>query len=315
MNLLFTNIGRRTYFVDYALDLKRSGYPIRIFVSDTSIETAGFWVSEEVTQLITPCVSRNEQQYITPLTEQCLKHGIELVIPLMDYELPVLAKRKKDLAEYGIQVVVSEYNTVMNCLDKKNNYKYCLKNDIPVPKTFFSTKEMPPSFPLIKKRILGSGSIGLHTIRNHSELALFEEGVDLLQSHIEGIEYGMDIFNDLNGNFIHSFVREKLSMRGGETDKAKGVFFDRFTELAKTISSIFQHVGNMDVDFIEDSKGKIYFIDFNPRFGGGYPLTHVSGYNYLQALLDMVMNRPVNFPNEKKQMFLMKGISIHHFPG
>ena len=61
-------------------------------------------------------------------------------------------------------------------------------------------------------------------------------------------------------------------------------------------------------------KGRIYFIDFNPRFGGGYPLTHISGFNYLQALLDMVMNRPVNFPTEEKQMVLMKGISIHHFP-
>jgi carbamoyl-phosphate synthase large subunit len=313
VNILFTNIGRRTYFVDYALELKRSGYPIRIFVSDTSMETAGFWVSSEVTQLLTPRVSGNEQRYIADLTEKCLKYEIELIIPMMDYELPVFAKRKNDFANHGIQVIISEYDTIMNCLDKKNNYEFCLKNDVSVPQTCFNTKDILPSFPLIKKRIMGSGSVGLHTIRYPGELVLFEEGVDLLQACLEGTEYGMDILNDLEGNFVHSFVREKLSMRSGETDKARGVFFDRFTDLAKTISSKFRHVGNMDVDFFEDGNGETYFIDFNPRFGGGYPLTHVSGYNYLQALLDMVMNRPVNFPTDRKKLVLLKGISVQHF--
>jgi carbamoyl-phosphate synthase large subunit len=313
VNVLFTNIGRRTYFIDYALELKNNGYPIQVFVSDTSRETAGFWVSRDVTSFLTSRVSGNEEQYVTGLREECLKNKIELIIPMMDFELLVLAKRKNDFAKYGIQIIVSEYETVLNCLNKKNNYEYCLENEIPAPQTFFDTKSSSLGFPLIKKKILGSGSIGLQTIQNPEGLSLFEEGVDLLQDCVTGTEYGMDILNDLNGNFVHSFVREKISMRSGETDKSKGVFLDKFKALAKTISSKFRHIGNMDIDFIEDDKGDIYFIDFNPRFGGGYPLTHLSGNNYLQALLDMIMNRPVKFPIEEKQIVCMKGISIHHF--
>ena len=113
MNILFTNIGRHTYFVDYALELKRSGYPIHIFVSDTSVETASFWFSEEVTQLLTPRVSGNELQYIKVLTEECLNHDIELIIPMMDYELPIFSQRKKDFENHGIQVIVSEPHTVI----------------------------------------------------------------------------------------------------------------------------------------------------------------------------------------------------------
>ena len=45
----------------------------------------------------------------------------------------------------------------------------------------------------------------------------------------------------------------------------------------------------------EDSKGKIYFIDFNPRFGGGYPITHLSGFNYLSALLNMSIGNKIYF--------------------
>jgi carbamoyl-phosphate synthase large subunit len=313
VNVLFTNIGRRTYFIDYALALKNTGYPIRVFVNDTSRETAGFWVSKDVSSFLTPRVSENEEQYFIELTKECLKHEIEVIIPLMDYELPVLAKKKRDLADLGIQVIASDYDTVMNCLDKKSNYEFCLKNEIQVPRTLFDADNLPLGFPLVKKKIKGSGSVGLRVMQNPSELILFEKGTDLLQVCIEGKEYGMDILNDLNGNFVHSFVREKLSMRSGETDKAKGVFFDRFEILAKTISSKFRHIGNMDVDFIEDQTGKVYFIDFNPRFGGGYPLTHLSGYNYLQALLDMIMGSPVEFPTEEKQIVLMKGISIQSF--
>lgn len=313
MNILFTNIGRRTYFIDYALELKNKGYPIRIFASDTSRETAGFWVSKDVTPFLTPHVSKNEEQYFTQLKKECLKHEIEVIIPMMDFELPVLAKKKRDLAGLGIQVIVSDYDTVMNCLDKKINYEYCLKKEIQVPQALFDAGNLFFDFPLIKKKIKGSGSVGLRILQNPGELILFEQGTDLLQVCIEGKEYGVDILNDLNGNFVHSFVREKMSMRSGETDKAKGVFFDRFKVLAKTISSKFRHIGNMDVDFIEDKTGKVYFIDFNPRFGGGYPLTHLSGYNYLQALLDMIMGRPVKFPTEEKQIVLMKGISIHSF--
>ena len=39
----------------------------------------------------------------------------------------------------------------------------------------------------------------------------FEKGVDLLQSRIEGIEYGMDILNDLNGSFC-PFIRERKTI-------------------------------------------------------------------------------------------------------
>ena len=85
--------------------------------------------------------------------------------------------------------------------------------------------------------------------------------------------------------------------------------------MAKKISRIFKHVGNLDIDFVEDINGEIYFIDFNPRFGGGYPLTHISGFNFLKAIIVLVIDKPVKFPKKKKNITLMKGISIFKFSG
>ena len=123
----------------------------------------------------------------------------------------------------------------------------------------------------------------------------------------------MDVFNDLNGNYLHSFTREKLLMRGGETDKAKAVYSKKNISLGKRISEKFKHVGNMDIDYIKDNDGKIYFIDFNPRFGGGYPLTHISGFNYLKAIIDIFMNNTIEFPDTKSVVYMMKGLSVHSY--
>ena len=51
-------------------------------------------------------------------------------------------------------------------------------------------------------------------------------------------------------------------MRAGETDKARTFESEKLIDLAKKVSSVFKHVGNMDIDFIQNNKGEIYFIDF-----------------------------------------------------
>jgi len=299
--------------VEYALELSKNGYPINIFVNDTSKSTAGFWVSDYVKYFITPKVENDEDEYINVLFNKCQKNNIDLIIPLMDFEIPILAKNKDLFRKKNIEIVVSEYNIVKKCLDKKRNYKFCIENNINVPKTFFSESEIDVDFPLILKKIKGSGSIGQKIIRSYKEIDNFNAGEDLLQTFIKGQEYGMDVFNDLNGNYLHSFTREKLLMRGGETDKAKAVYSKKNISLGKRISEKFKHVGNMDIDYIKDNDGKIYFIDFNPRFGGGYPLTHISGFNYLKAIIDIFMNNTIEFPDTKSVVYMMKGLSVHSY--
>ena len=97
------------------LELKNNSCPIRIFVSDSSKKSAGFWVSEDVTPLLTSRVSENEEKYVSELRSECVKNNIELIIPMMDFELPVLTKNKSDFAKLGIHIIVSDYETVMNC--------------------------------------------------------------------------------------------------------------------------------------------------------------------------------------------------------
>ena len=97
----------------------------------------------------------------------------------------------------------------------------------------------------------------------------------MLQLFIEGEEFGMDILNDLEGNFVHASFRKKDSMRAGETDKATTFFNQEFWELAISLSKLFKHIGIIDIDLIKENDTGRFIIDINPRFGGGYPFTFI----------------------------------------
>ncbi|RRD91302.1 hypothetical protein [Conchiformibius steedae] len=94
------------------------------------------------------------------------------------------------------------------------------------------------NFPLVIKPRWGSGSIGMEFPESIDELVLaynlleiklkktilFEASKDdwdnaiLIQEKIVGVEYCMDIVNDLETNYYGTFVRKKISSRSGETD-------------------------------------------------------------------------------------------------
>ena len=310
MNILFSNAGRRTYLIEYALNIKINNKPINIFITDTNKHTASFHVSKKTKNFITPIVSKSPKKYLNKTLNICKKYKIDILIPLMDYEIPILSRNKKFFEKINTTVVVSNINTILNCLDKKKNYIFCKINNIPVPQTYFK-KKTSFKYPLIRKNILGSAGLDQKVIRKYKDLYNFDSKKHILQKNIIGDEYGMDILNDYKGEYVHSFVRKKIIMKNGETDKATVIKNIKFIKLAKMISQKFKHIGSMDVDFIMTPKGKIYFIDFNTRFGGGYPITHLSGFNYIKALILMKKGKRMNFKKNFKVNSFSKGIAIY----
>ena len=111
-----------------------------------------------------------------------------------------------------------------------------------------------------------------------------EEQSVLIQEKVCGQEYGLDIINDLQGGYVTTIVKRKLSMRAGETSQAVTVENDRLHKLGEMIGQRLGHVGNLDCDAFL-SQEKSYVLEMNPRFGGGYPFSHVAGANLPAMLL------------------------------
>jgi carbamoyl-phosphate synthase large subunit len=311
MKVLFTNVGRRTYMVEFVLNLIGESYPIELHVSDCTLISAAMHVSSKVKVHLLPQVLENPEYYLHNLLALCKREQFEVIFPLSDLDTLLLSKFHQEFERIGCRVIVSDQRTIERCNDKRLTHEICRATGIPTPNAWFSSSDYDGTFPVIQKHIFGSGSSGLKVLERSSDLENFVSGQDMLQQLIIGDEFGLDILNDLKGNLVAVCAKRKLSMRSGETDKAEIIVDPELLDLGKRISNMFRHVGNLDCDILRNKQGELFCIDFNPRFGGGYPATHLAGFNYIKAVLDMVQKRPYSLPQYPKMVTVIKGISLY----
>lgn len=306
MNILLTSAGRRTYLIDYfKAALHKNG---RIYASN-SIYTYSLSHADEY--ILTPQIY--DKNYIDFLLNYCKVQNITCIIPLFDIDLPILSQNKALFKEYGINVIVSDLETINICNDKWTTYKFLKQNGIPTPETYLSINDATDaiadnrlSYPLIVKPRWGMGSIGICKACNETELRFyfsklkrdifntylkFESSQDIdqcviIQEAIEGEEYGLDILNNLQGQYVTTIAKQKIAMRSGETDIAEIVNPLQFIDIAQKISSALKHIANVDVDCFIDTTGKIYVLEMNCRFGGQYPFSHLAGANFPAQIIE-----------------------------
>ncbi|WP_271424716.1 ATP-grasp domain-containing protein [Aequorivita sinensis] len=299
MNILFTCAGRRNYLINYFKNaLNGNG---QIFATDMDLRAPSLIDADVSIQV--PAIY--DPNYINVLKNIIKENNINAVISLNDLELPILAKNKSDLESLGAKIIVADDNAINISFDKWETVNFLKSIGLKSPKTYLSLnaaklalKNGEIFFPLVVKPRWGSASIGIDFPENMEELDLayrlqtlklkrtilaeaskdFEDTSLLIQEKIPGKEFGMDVLNDFEGNYIGTFVREKLSMRSGETDKAISIIDERFEEIGKIIGENLKHIGNLDCDvFVYNNK--LYLLELNPRFGGGYPFSHEAGVN------------------------------------
>lgn len=299
MNVLFTCAGRRNYLINYfKTALKEEG---RVLAADMD-KTAPAMVDADMS-FVVPNIY--DKDYISTLKRLISSEKINAVISLNDLELPILAANKIDLESLGCHVIVSEKKIIDTCFDKWKTKLFLERIGIRTPKTFNDLSEAKKAilnndliFPLVVKPRWGSASIGIEYPENMEELDLVykllsirlertilrevsSEDINhaiIIQERLIGKEYGMDVLNDFKGNYQGTFVREKLSMRAGETDKAISVIDSKIEQIGKNIGQYLKHIGNLDCDVFEQD-GQYFVLEMNPRFGGGYPFSHEAGVN------------------------------------
>ena len=261
-----------------------------------------------------------DEQYIDTLFDYAKQNSISVIISLFDIDLPILAKNKNRFKENGISLIVSDIDVIDICNDKWKTYNFLIKYSLPVPVTCLSIKSAIElieseklSFPLIIKPRWGMGSIGIHFANNSSELQIlytktkeeiaksylrFESAIDLensiiIQQALSGDEYGLDVFNNLNTEYITCVPKQKLQMRAGETDSAVTINDPLLISLGKQLAIHLKHIGNLDVDLFKTDDG-YKILELNCRFGGQYPFSHLAGVDFPKAIITMLQNYPIN---------------------
>lgn len=311
MNVLLTSVGRRNYLVKYFREaLPKHG---KVVAANSDRNTSGM-TEADVACVVPPASSPD---FINALLSICRNHDVELLFSLHDWEAPFIAAHAKRFADAGVQLGVSSPRVLETGLDKFATWEFCRQNRINSPATFIDEKELWQalkeeriSFPLIVKPRRGQGSEGLYVVQNDAELSaallLLRAQVPrfrdnnlsagdgalnvVVQEYLKGDEYGLDVVNDLNGRFRACLVKRKFAMRAGETDAAETVKDAGLEHLGAVIGKALGHVGMLDVDVMVRD-GVPFLLEFNPRFGGQYPFSHLAGANVPAALVAWASGR------------------------
>jgi len=297
INVMLTSVGRRAYLVNYFKEA--IGERGTVIATNSHPDATGMLAADVA------CVvpRANEECFIESLLDICSRYHVKLLMSLHDWEAPFIAARIDSFKEVGTFPIVSDPHVQEICLDKWATFDFVRQMGWSTPESFLSLvaakealgKELI-QFPVILKPRRGQGSIGITVAYNLEELEaeykllllkvtrMESNGIMcdaeslIIQQYVSGIDYDLEVVNDLHGRYVSVLAKKKLASRAGECELAETVEEQRLTDLGREIGSKTGHLGVLDVDVIERD-GILYILEFNPRFGGCYPFSHMAGAN------------------------------------
>lgn len=287
IRVLFTGVGRRVELIqtfrEAGLVLNKE---LKIYGADSSTTAPALAYCDVCCQIC----GMKEERYIDELLSICGKHHIDLLIPTIDTDLLTLAENRKQFEDVGTKVLISSYEMVNICQDKRLTSKFFSDCGLITPSTVDDWNAYKDGFPAFIKPKDGSSSINAYRVDDIKELELYASKIKdyIVQSYISGTEYTVDIFTDFNGQPIYIIPRVRMAVRSGEVLKTEIDLDEKIIDECKRIVAKFKPCGAMTVQLIRDKEGADYFIEINPRFGGGAPLAMKAGAKSAEALLKLV---------------------------
>ena len=282
MNILILSAGTRNKVVQYfKKELAETG---RVIATDCSVLAPAIYEADKF--YLVPRIDAPD--YLDIVLDICKKEQIDGAFSLIDPELSLLARERERFLEAGTTPIISPYELVETCFDKYKMYELLTQMEIPTGRCFVDKEAFylaegngELSYPVFVKPIRGSASMHINKVYGKEELEVIFGLYDglMIQEFMNGTEYGADVYVDMrSGKCTSIFVKEKIKMRAGETDKAIS-YKDK--ELFSAIEKFVEKCGfcgMIDMDIFKI--GDIYYIsEVNPRFGGGYPHAHECGVN------------------------------------
>lgn len=282
--ILFTAIGRRVELIKaFKTSFAQKNIEARVLGVDTNplLASAGYFLDK-----VFPVPRVSEAGYFTLLLEICQMEKVDVLVPLFEPEFPILDEQRQDFLDIGTFVLLSNKNALQICSDKFNTYKFFNENGIKTPATWLaSTLSGDVSFPLFVKPSFGMGSQGAKKVLSSLELdsALQYSEDMIVQQYISGTEYTLDVLCDFEGRALSVVPRERLEVRSGEVSKGKTVDRPDLIQQAVYIVEKLGGIGPLTLQCM-DTGSEVYWIEINPRFGGGVPLAIQAGVDYPNLL-------------------------------
>lgn len=295
MKILFTSAGRRVELMQaFHKAAEELAVDLTIIGADITSDAPALQFCDE-SKII--CRIKDEN-YIPQLLAICKTEKVDCLIPTIDTDLLLLSENKGQFEAVGTKVLIAKPEKVKICRDKNYTASYFislgLKSPLPVNQVEKYEEEIKKGnagFPAFIKPKDGSSSIDAYKVDNLNDLKLYAEKIRdyIIQPFISGREFTIDIFCDYEGNPVFITPRERIAVRAGEVLKTKITQDEKMISEMKILVHDFKPSGQITVQLIQDEyTGDNYYIEINPRFGGGAPLSIKAGADSAKAVIRMM---------------------------
>ena len=294
---MFTCIGRRVSLLE---NFRRAAKQMKINASFFGTDTT------ELSPALQLCDKRfsvkptKHTAYIKELLSIVKANRVKLLIPTVDLDLKRLTQNKPKFAALGCRVLVSQPEVIDICQDKRKTYRFLAKNGFGTALTMsirstLSKKKI--EWPCFLKPWDGYAGRGNAVVNNRRELLFYSKRIPnaICQELVKGAEYTCDVYVDFHMKVRCVVPRKRIEVRAGEVSKGQVVKNSRImSEATLLVEKLKAGPGVITLQLFLASDGKIKFIEINPRFGGGVPLSIKAGADFPKWILQELTGRKPN---------------------
>jgi carbamoyl-phosphate synthase large subunit len=288
VNILLTAAGRRVSLLrSFRAAMNELGLDGMIYAGDAALSAPASYAADASIRL----PRTDAEDYVPQLLSICENNKIGLLVSLIDTDLAILSKHRSDFEKLGVTLMICNEATNDICSNKIKTHEFFIGNNIKTPNIFRSSQisEIKSAdLPVVVKPWDGSCSIGVNIATTLHELKFYVEKTSnaIVQEFIDGDEYTCDAYVDFSGKVRCIVPRKRLETRAGEVSKAITAEDKDIIEAVKfCVESLPHTIGCITVQCFKEKNGSISFIEINPRFGGGHPLSIHAGAHFPKWIL------------------------------
>jgi len=296
VNVLFTSVGRRVELLRaFRRACQSLGLDGRIVAVDIDPLAPALQAADR--PYVVPRLT--EPDYVPALVEICRCEAIDMLFPLIDPDIPVLARHRGALEATGARLAVVSPEAAALTADKWATTQFFRRLNLPTPRSWLPGELNPEraKYPLFIKPRYGSAAQNTFQVHDGRELEFFAGYVPqpIIQEYLPGPEITNDVVCDLEGEVLSVVSRQRIEVRWGEVAKGVTVYDSSITQACVEIARALPAVGPITVQCMMKD-GVPHFTEINARFGGGAPLGIAAGADYPRWLLARAAGLPVEIP-------------------
>ncbi len=292
--ILFTCIGRRVSLLESFRSAARGlGLTTRIIGTDSSPLSAALQLCD-AKYVVSPV---RHTDYLSQILEIVKREQVNLLVPTTDLDLWILAENRASFDNVGCCVLVSRPEVIEICQDKRKAFAFLSEHGFDTPYTVEAAEALSRQeirYPCFLKPWDGHASRGTAKVENARELEVMAARIPncIVQEFIDGTEYTCDAFVDFDMQVRCVVPRRRIETRGGEVSKGQTVRDEAImSRTADVVRALGAGPGVITIQLIVDGGRQIKFIEINPRFGGGVPLSIRAGADFPRWILEQLAGR------------------------